>query len=159
VSDRYFEDFAVGDRFVSGGVTVSESMILDFALRYDPQPFHLDVEMAKASNYGGLIASGFQTMALGFRAFLDLGVFRACGMGSPGLDELRWPRPVRPGDTLHSELTITESRPSRSKPDRGMLMTSIRVLNQRGEEVMTFKGMQLTRRRPATLSPALQHND
>jgi acyl dehydratase len=148
MSDRYFEDFAVGDRFVSAGITVSEGMILDFALRYDPQPFHLDVEAAKASNYGGLIASGFQTMALGFRAFLDLGIFRACGMGSPGLDELRWPRPVRPGDTIHSELTITEIRPSRSKPDRGMLLTSVRIVNQNGEEVMTFKGMQLTRRRP-----------
>jgi acyl dehydratase len=69
-------------------------------------------------------------------------------MGSPGLDELRWPRPVRPGDTIHSELAIAEIRPSRSKPDRGMLMTSVRILNQHGEEVMTFKGMQLTRRRP-----------
>ncbi len=141
MNDRYFEDFAVGECFVSAGITVSESMILDFALRYDPQPFHLDVEAAKASNYGGLIASGFQTMALGFRA---------CGMGSPGLDELRWPRPVRPGDTIHSELTITDSRPSRSKPDRGMLMTAVRILNQHGEEVMTFKGMQLSRRRPAS---------
>jgi acyl dehydratase len=145
--DLYFEDFKVGDCFVSAGITVSESMILEFALRYDPQPFHLNVEAAKESHYGGLIASGFQTMALGFRAFLDLGVFRACGMGSPGLDELRWPRPVRPGDTIHSELTIAEIRPSRSKPDRGLLMTAVRILNQRGEAVMTFKGMQLTRKR------------
>jgi acyl dehydratase len=148
MADLYFEDFKIGDRFVSAGITVSESMILEFALRYDPQPFHLDVEAAKESHYGGLIASGFQTMALGFRAFLDLGVFRACGMGSPGLDELRWPRPVRPRDTIHSELTIAEIRASRSKPDRGMLMTTVRILNQRGEEVMTFKGMQLTRKRP-----------
>src|SRR5713101_1482320 len=84
MADLYFEDFKIGDRFVSAGITVSESMILEFALRYDPQPFHLDIEAAKESHYGGLIASGFQTMALGFRAFLDLGVFRACGMGSPG---------------------------------------------------------------------------
>jgi len=147
MADLYFEDFKPGDRFVSPGVTVSESMILEFALRYDPQPFHLDVEAAQRSNYGGLIASGFQTLALGFRMFIDLGIFRASGMGSPGLDELRWPRPVRPGDTIHSEFEITECRPSRSKPDRGMLLTSVRILNQRGEEVMTFKGMQLTRRR------------
>ena len=149
MGDLYLEDFKVGDRFVSAGITVSESMILEFALRYDPQPFHLDVEAAKQSHYGGLIASGFQTMALGFRAFLDLGVFRACGMGSPGLDELRWQRPVRPGDTIHSELTIAEIRPSPTKPDRGLLMTVVRILNQRNEEVMTFKGMQLTRKRTA----------
>lgn len=150
MDELYFEDFAVGDRFVSAGVTVSESMILDFALQYDPQPFHLDAEAAKASHFGGLIASGFQTMALGFRMILQLGIFRACGMGSPGLDELRWPAPVRPGDTLHSELEILESRPSRSKPDRGMLTTRLRVLNQHGDEVMTFKALQLTRRRPAS---------
>jgi acyl dehydratase len=148
MSDLYFEDFSVGDRFVSPGVTVTEGMILDFAMTYDPQPFHIDVEAAKASHFGGLIASGFQTMALGFRMFIQLGTFRACGMGSPGLDELRWPRPVRPGDTIHSELEILETRPSKSKPDRGMMITRMTILNQDGEEVMTFKGMQLTRRRP-----------
>jgi acyl dehydratase len=148
MADLYLDDFKVGDRFVSTGVTVTEGMILDFALTYDPQPFHVDVEAAKASHFGGLIASGFQTMALGFRMFIQLGVFRACGMGSPGLDELRWPRPVRPGDTIHSELEILEIRPSRSKPDRGMLTTKMTILNQNGEEVMTFKGLQLTRRRP-----------
>ena len=148
MGDMYFEDFKVGDRFVSQGITVTEGMILEFALKYDPQPFHIDAEAAKASNFGGLIASGFHTMALGFRMFIQLGIFRACGMGSPGLDELRWPRPVRPGDTIHSELEILEIRPSRSKPDRGMMITLMRILNQEGEEVMSFKGMQLTRRRP-----------
>ena len=148
MADLYFEDFKVGDRFVSDGVTVSEGMILDFAMTYDPQPFHLDAEAAKASHFGGLIASGFQTVALGFRMFIQTGVFRACGMGSPGIDELRWPHPVRPGDTIRSELEILEIRPSRSKPDRGMLITKMTVRNQAGEEVMTFKGMQLTRRRP-----------
>jgi acyl dehydratase len=147
--ELYFDDFAAGDRFISPGVTVSESMILEFALKYDPQPFHMDVEAAKASNFGGLIASGFQTMALGFRMILQLGVFRACSMGSPGLDELRWPRPVYAGDTIHTELEIVELRPSRTKPDRGMIHTAVRVLNQKGEEVMTFKGMHLLRRRPA----------
>jgi acyl dehydratase len=80
--------------------------------------------------------------------FVQTGVFRVCGMGSPGIDELRWPRPVRPGDTIRSELEILETSPSRSKPDRGMMITRLRVLNQHGEEVLSFKGMQLTRRRP-----------
>src|SRR5260221_14085005 len=98
MADLYFEDFKVGDRFVSAGITVSESMILEFALRYDPQPFHLDVEAAKESHYGGVIASGFYTMALRFPAFLRLGVFFASGVGSPRLGELRGPRPGRAGD-------------------------------------------------------------
>jgi acyl dehydratase len=80
---------------------------------------------------------------------LQLGIFSASSMGSPGIDELRWPRPVRPGDTLHSELEVTEATPSRSKLDRGILKTTVRVVNQRGEDVMTFKGMQLIKRRPS----------
>src|SRR5258707_5762075 len=119
MADLYFEDFKIGDRFVSAGVTLSESMILDFALRYDPQPFHLDVEAAKESHYGGLIARGFQTIALGFRAFLDLRGFRACGVGSPRLDELRWARPVRARDNLHNQPTIAPIPPSRSKTHPG----------------------------------------
>jgi acyl dehydratase len=144
----FFEDFALGDRFESPGVTVTESMIIEFALAYDPQPFHLDSEAAAASHFGGLIASGIHTLALGFRAFLQLGLFSACGMGSPGLDELRWPRPVRPGDTLRSEVTIVEARPSATKSDRGMLVLAFRIRNQRDEEVLTMRVMQLTRRRP-----------
>ena len=148
MTEMFLEDFKIADRFTSAGVTVTESMIIDFALTYDPQPFHLDAEAAAETNFGGLIASGIQTLALGFRAFLQLGVFRACGMGSPGLDELRWVRPVRPGDTLHSEAEVIDVRPSQSKPDRGMLVLSFKILNQRGEEVLTMRNMQLTRRRP-----------
>ena len=149
MADRYFDDFQIGERIVTPGVTLTEGMIIDFAMRYDPQPFHIDIEAAKASNYGGLIASGFQTFALGFRMLLETGVFRACGMGSPGADELRWLKPVRPGDTLHTELEVVEKTPSRSKPDRGMLRIKYRVKNQRGEDVMTFTSLQLTRRKPA----------
>jgi acyl dehydratase len=148
MTDRYFDDFEVGEKFLSPGITVTESMIVDYALLYDPQPFHIDAEAAKASNFGGLIASGFQTVAIGFRAFLMLGLFRSCSMGSPGMDELRWPRPVRPGDTLRAEMNVVEKKPSRSKPDRGMLFTYFRVLNQRDEEVMTFRCMHLLARRP-----------
>jgi acyl dehydratase len=147
MTEMFFDDFKLADRFVSPGITVTEGMIIDFALAYDPQPFHLDAEAAADTHFGGLIASGIQTLALGFRAFLQLGVFRACSMGSPGLDELRWLRPVRRGDTLHSEAEIIDVRPSQSKPDRGLLVLSFKILNQRGEEVLTMRNMQLTRRR------------
>jgi acyl dehydratase len=148
MTEMFFDDFKTADRFISPGITVTESMIVNFALAYDPQPFHLDAQAAAETHFGGLIASGIQTLALGFRAFLQLGVFRACGMGSPGLDELRWLRPVRPGDTLHTEAEVVDMRPSQSKPDRGLLAMSFKVLNQRGEEVLTMRNMQLTRRRP-----------
>ena len=147
MADRYFDDFEIGERVVTPGITLTESLIIDFAMRYDPQPFHIDIEAAKESNFGGLIASGFQTLALGFRMFIQLGIFRACGMGSPGFDELRWLRPVRPGDTLHSELEVVDKKPSSSKPDRGMLRIKYWIKNQRGEDVITFTSMHLARRR------------
>jgi acyl dehydratase len=146
--DRYFDDFEVGERFVSPGITLTESMILDFALMYDPQPFHLDLEAAKASPFGGLISSGFQTLAIGFRAFLMTGVLAKCSLGSPGVDELRWLKPVRPGDTLRSLWIVLEKRPSKSKPDRGVLVSDWRILNQGDEEVLTVKGMHILARRP-----------
>jgi len=153
VDDRFFDDFVVGQRFTTRGVTLTESMIIDFAMAYDPQPFHTDVEAARESNYGGLIASGFQTLVLGFRTVIDTGVFRASSMGSPGFDELRWLRPVRPGDTLHTELEVVEKKPSNSKPDRGILRIAYRIKNQKGEEVLTFLSMHLLRRRAAAPAP------
>jgi acyl dehydratase len=149
-TDRWFDDFEVGETFVSAGVTVTEAQIIEFALVHDPQPFHTDVLAAKESVYGGLIASGLQTLGLGFRMFLMLGLFRACGMGSPGIDELRWPRPMRPGDTIRTEMKVMEKRPSRSGPDRGIVLCAYRVLNQAGEEVCTWKCMQLLAKRPGT---------
>ena len=145
--ERYFDDFDEGECFKTRGVTLTESMILDFALAYDPQPFHLDTEAARESLYGGLIDSGFQTLALGFRMVLETGVFRTSSMGSPGFDELRWLKPVRPGDTLRVEFEVTEKRPSSSKPDRGILRAAYRYVNQKGETVLTFTGMHLLRRR------------
>jgi acyl dehydratase len=147
MTDRYFDDFAIGERIVTQAVTLTESMIIDFALRYDPQPFHLDVEAARQSNYGGLIASGFQTLALGFRMVIETGVFRAASMGSPGFDELRWLKPVRPGDTLHTEIEVTEKRPSSSKSDRGILRIAYSIKNQKDEAVLTFLSMHLLKRR------------
>ncbi|HWI25789.1 MAG TPA: MaoC family dehydratase [Stellaceae bacterium] len=148
MDERYLDDFTVGERFVTRGVTLTESLIIGFAMTYDPQPFHIDVEAARESNYGGLIASGFQTLALGFRMVLETGIFRASSMGSPGFDELRWLLPVRPGDTLHTELEVTEKKPSRSKPDRGILRVAYRIRNQKEEDVLTFLSMHLLRRRP-----------
>jgi acyl dehydratase len=147
MTDRYFDDFAVGDRFTTRGVTLTEGMIIDFALTYDPQPFHIDVEAAKQSNYGGLIASGFHTLALGFRMVLETGIFGAASMGSPGFDELRWLKPVRPGDTLHTELEVVDKKPSSSKPDRGIMRVAYRIKNQKGEEVLTFLSMHLLKRK------------
>ena len=145
---RYFDDFEIGERFVSGGITVSEAAILEFALRYDPQPFHLDKEAAAAFHYGGLIASGFHTLALAFRAFHDANVINACSLGSPGMDELRWLKPVRPGDTLHTEAVVRSKRASESRPERGILHMDYEVKNQAGEVVLTFTAIHLMRRRP-----------
>lgn len=149
VTERYFDDFEVGERFESRGVTVSESQILDFALTYDPQPIHLDKGAAEASPFGGLIASGFQTLALGFRMFYQEKVINACSLGSPGMSELRWLLPVRPGDTLRTVVEIKGKRPSRSKPDRGTVDMAFSVLNQNDETVMTFQSVSILARRPA----------
>ncbi len=148
MDERYFEDFEIGQRFVSKGVSVTESQILDFALAYDPQPFHLDREAAARSPYGGLIASGFQTLVLGFRMFYQEKIINACSMGSPGMADIRWLRPVRPGDTLHSEVQVKDVRPSRTKPDRGTIDAAFAINNQHGETVMTFLTTIILARRP-----------
>ncbi len=146
--ERYLDDFEIGERFVGPGITLSEAQILDFALMYDPQPFHIDREAAAASPFGGLIASGFQTLALGFRSLYQSGAINHSSIGSPGFDELRWLKPVRPGDTLHTEVEVRTKRASRSKPDRGTLNLAWEVKNQSGETVMTLTGIHLLRRRP-----------
>jgi len=123
-------------------------------MRYDPQVFHLDAEAAKDTPYGGLIASGFHTMALTFRLFLETGVLSSCSLGSPGIDEVRWLLPVRPGDTLHVVGEVIEIRPSKSRFDRGMIRFRYTNFNQRGEKVLTMIGNQLLLRRP-TSSPSM----
>lgn len=149
MTDRFFEDFKSGDSFTTGGVTITELMILDFALVYDPQPFHIDVTAAKAGPFGGLIASGFQTLALGFRQVLDLGVLKGGSMGSPGLDELRWTRPVRPGDTLCVKGEVVETKPSSSKSDRGTVRIKYAFVTQADETVLTMSCIHILKRRPA----------
>jgi acyl dehydratase len=148
--DLYFEDFTVGREFRTDGATVTESQILDFALAFDPQPFHMDLEAAKRSIFGGLIASGFHSMALSFRLFAQTRALAACSLGSPGVDELRWLKPVRPGDTLRATVQVVEQRPSGSKPDRGIIRLHWTALNQRSEPVLTMTSMQLVKRRPAS---------
>ena len=135
---RYLDDFEVGETFVSPGITVTESQIIEFALKYDPQPFHVDVNAASESLYGGLIASGFQTAALCFRLFIQSGILSESSMGSPGIDDLVFLAPVRPGDTLHTENEVIEVKPSRSKQDRGILRLKYVAINQHGDAVLSL---------------------
>ena len=148
MGERYFEDFKAGQVFESRGVTLTEAQILDFALTYDPQPFHIDRQAAEASPYGGLIASGFQTMALGFRMFYQENIIGACSVGSPGMDELRWLKPVKPGDTLRTTAEVLATRPSRSKTDRGTAEIAVSIRNQHDEPVMTFRTTIIMLKRP-----------
>ncbi|HUZ74287.1 MAG TPA: MaoC family dehydratase [Stellaceae bacterium] len=148
MSGRYFEEFVVGEQAETATAVLTEDMIVDFARTYDPQPFHVDPAAARESIYGGLIASGFQTLALGFRLVWDTGIFATTSMGSPGFDELRWLKPVRPGDTLRVAFEVIETRPSASKPDRGLVRIAYRFFNQEGAVVLTYNAMHLIRRRP-----------
>ena len=150
MDDLYFDDFEPGQRFFTKGTTLTESAIIDYAFRYDPQPFHMDAEEAKGTVYGGLIASGFHTLSVASRLVLDERVFSACSMGSPGLDELRWLKPVRPGDTLRVEFEVREMRPSKSTPERGILGMFYQTHNQHGEVVMTYTINHMLARRPET---------
>ncbi len=154
MSDRYFEDFKVGERFVSAGMTMSEANIIEFARQWDPQPFHIDVEFAKKWQYGGLIASGLHTMAATLRLWLDIGVFKACSLGSPGLGETQFPRPVRPGDTIRVVTDIVELRASASRPDRGICRVRQVTINQRGEHVMEQETTIFLKRRPVAIASA-----
>ena len=150
MDSRFLDDLTPGQRFTSTGLTLTEAEIIDFAWRYDPQPFHLDTNAAAASPYGGLIASGFQSLAICFRLFIQSGLLTDSSLGSPGIDELRWLAPVRPGDTLHSEIEVLEVRPSKSKPDRGIARLRYQALNQRGEVVLSFIVNHLLRSRNQT---------
>ena len=147
-ADLYFEEFTEGRVFESGGMTLSETQILDFALAWDPQPFHIDIPAAEAGPFGGLISSGFHTLVVAFRLIHATGYIDAASMGSPGLDELRWLMPVRPGDTLRVTGEVMEQRPSSSKPDRGTARIQYTILNQDGAAVMTFIGIHILRKRP-----------
>ena len=144
---KYFEDFEVGPTVEIGRYAVTLEEILAFARRYDPQPFHTDPVKALDSIYGGLIASGWHTCAIAMRVTGDAYLAEAASMGSPGMEEIRWLKPVRPGDTLTVMRTVEEARPT-SKPDRGLILTRFDLYNQREEHVMMMRGYGLFGRRP-----------
>ena len=145
----YLDDFRAGEVREFGRHVVTEEEIIDFAKRYDPQPFHVDPEAAKASTFGGLIASGWMTCGVAMRMMCDGYLLQTASMGSPGVDSIRWLQPVRPGDVLRLRLTTREVRPSQSKPDRGIVRTGWEMLNQCDQVVLTMEGMGMFGRRPA----------
>ena len=151
MEERYLEDLKAGDKFRSGTYEVTELNIVEFAREFDPQPFHLDLDAARRSVFGGLAASGWHTAAMSMRLFVTSGLHLAGGSIGLGVDELRWPRPVRPGDILELECEIMEVRPSRSKPDRGVIRISNVTRNQKGEIVQSVTASVLVRRRPVKL--------
>jgi acyl dehydratase len=144
-SERYFEDYHVGMVDEFGEVHVSAEEIVEFAQRYDPQAMHIDADSASRGPFGGLIASGWHTAAMIMRLFVEHYLSKVATLPSPGVDELRWVRPVRPGDRLRVRVTVTDARRSRTKPDRGIVRSLVEVLNQNDEVVMTQRPMNLMR--------------
>ena len=142
--ERFFEDYTVGATYVCGSFTVTEEEIIGFATRYDPQMMHVDPRLAADGPFGAVIASGWHTVACSMRLLVDNFLPRN-GLAAPGVDELRWPRPVRPGDTLTVRVTVEQARRSRSKPDRGLVRTLMEAVNKNGEVVMSMKPMNLVR--------------
>jgi len=147
--DRYFEDYVPGAAYEYGYVTVTEAEILSYASQFDPQPIHVDPDFAARGPFGGLIASGWHTAAIGMRMIVDHYLSRVASIASPGIDELRWPAPLRPGDSVRLRVTVVEARRSRSKPDRGLVRTHGELINQNDETVMELTAMNLIRARPA----------
>lgn len=143
-----FADFHAGQTIEAGPYLVTEAEVLQFARAYDPQWFHTDADAAAEGPFGGLIASGWHTAGLMMRLFADHYLTHVASLASPGLDELRWLKPVRPGDTLSIRVTVLKAVPSKSKPDRGVVTSGIEVLNQADETVMTLKAVNFIGRRP-----------
>ncbi len=143
----YFEDFKAGDVISLGERTLGKDEIIAFAREFDPQPFHVDEEAANQSMFGGLIASGWHTCAIVMRMMCDSHLNECASLGSPGLDNIRWLQPVRPGDTLRADRVILETRVSQSKPSVGIIKSRWEVRNQKGEMVMTMEGFGMFGRR------------
>ncbi len=146
---RYWEDYTVGERFPLGSTSFTEQEIVDFAVQFDPQSFHIDREAAKGSMFGGIIASGWHVASKLMRLLVDNYADPRTAMGSPGVDELRWLKPVRPGDTLTAWIECVGKVPSKSKPTIGVIHEQWGATNQKGEDVLTAKGMMIVRRKPA----------
>ncbi len=148
VEDRWFEDYVPGGVYEFGHVSVNQDEIVAFAREYDPQAIHTDPAWAESGPFGGLIASGMQTMAVCMRLYVDHYISRVASLASPGLDEVRFARPVRPGDSLSVRVAIREARLSRSKPDRGLVHSHVEVVNQDHEVVLSFTAMNFFAVRP-----------
>jgi acyl dehydratase len=147
---RYFEDFAIGETWTSEPLTLSESDIIGFAKEYDPQPIHTDPDKAAAGRFGSLIASGWQIAAITMRLFVQAGGYGETPMVGLGIDNLRWRRPVQPGDTLRVTRTVAETEPHRTRPEFGVIKTEIKVTNQRDELVMSMVSLGQVPTRPKT---------
>lgn len=147
LQQRWFEDYIVGEVFEFGEHTVTENEIIEFALHYDPQFFHVDAEAAKNSPYGGLIASGWMNAAIAMRLMCAHFLPHESALGSPGIDHLKWPHPVRPGDTLRMRVSVLSIRRSQSKPDRGVITLLQELINQRKQVVMRLEGKSMHRLR------------
>jgi acyl dehydratase len=143
----YWEDFHVGDTSPMGEVVIDRDEVIEFASRYDPQPFHIDEEAAKQSMYSGLIASGWHTVSLVMRMMVDSYLRHSASLGSPGVDNVRWLKPVRPGDRIRAQRLVLESRASASRPNMGVVKTRWEVYNQDDELVMTMEGYGMFERR------------
>jgi acyl dehydratase len=147
---RYFEDLVPGSSYELGENEITEADIIEFARKFDPQPFHTDPRAAKASVFGGLIASGWHTTAIWMRQYADRLLADAASLGSPGVDELRWLKPVRPGDRLRGRLEVLEARVSASRPDMGIVRFAGELRNGDGETVLRMVGTGLFGRRLAS---------
>lgn len=145
---RYFEDFQVGDIFDLGSTMVTKEEIIRFANQFDPQPFHTDPVLARDSIFGGLVASGWHTTAIFMRLFFDGLLHETASIASPGVDDVRWLKPVRPGDVLRGRFTVIESTPSKSKASLGIVRSRCEVFNQADELVMSLVGVHFFGRRP-----------
>jgi acyl dehydratase len=154
VDDRWFDDYAPGARYSYGYIDVDEEEIVRFAEEFDPQPIHVDRGFADAGPFGGIIGSGWHSAGLAMRLLAEHYLSRVASLASPGVDELRWRVPLRPGDRVHLRATVVEARPSRSKPDRGLVVTDVELVNQDGGVPISFRAMNLLAIRPDRRAPS-----
>jgi acyl dehydratase len=147
ITDRYFEDYIEGEVHCFGTIAVETDEVIAFAKRFDPQAMHTDPKVARSGPFGGLIASGWHTAGLMMRQYVEHYLTHVASLASPGVDELRWLKPVRPGDNLSMRVTVLKTVPSKSKPDRGAVTSFIEVINQSGKVVMTLKVVNIIAKR------------
>ena len=145
--NRFFEDYEAGRVYEFGSITLTEPEIIEFARHFDPQDMHIDPEKALQGRFGGIIASGWHTIGVAMRLYVDYYLPRVASLASPGVDEVRWPNPVRPGDSIDIRVTILETIPSRSKTDRGVVRARLEAYNQNHQPVLTMSVVSIIGRR------------